>query len=201
MMRREIIHRRNRRLGVGRPPAARLSDGRVALRLPAPADTARLAAYGARAASLADGWLPGGPPGPDTRRWARALVAELRAGWTENGGRHGGGLFIDAGQQCQGVVCLLPRGPQVVELTYGVAPWARGQGLATRAVRLAAGWALTDGRFERVELRIGQGHLASQRVAEKAGFRLVERFEAVVKATGDTFVDLLYGRTLTDGPV
>jgi RimJ/RimL family protein N-acetyltransferase len=86
-------------------------------------------------------------------------------------------------------------GPGIVELSYGIAPPARGRGIATRAARLAAGWALTEGGFSRVELRIPESHAASRRVAEKAGFQLEERFVTFIKATGDTAIDLLCVRS------
>lgn len=57
------------------------------------------------------------------------------------------------------------------ETGYWVAPWARGRGVATRAVRRLAEWALRQHHLERVELRAAPGNLASHRVAEKAGFR------------------------------
>jgi RimJ/RimL family protein N-acetyltransferase len=53
---------------------------------------------------------------------------------------------------------------------YWLAPRARGQGIATRAVRLLAGWAFDDLGIERLQLTCGPDNLASQRVAERAGF-------------------------------
>jgi RimJ/RimL family protein N-acetyltransferase len=47
----------------------------------------------------------------------------------------------------------------------------RGRGVMTRALRLAARWALDDGAA-RVQLRADVENLASRRVAEKAGFKL-----------------------------
>jgi RimJ/RimL family protein N-acetyltransferase len=85
-----------------------------------------------------------------------------------------------------------------VELSYGVGPHARGRVIATRATRLAAEWALTDGGFERVELRIDKQHRESQRVAEKAGFRFVERFLTYIEGTGKPAEDMLYVRTRSD---
>jgi RimJ/RimL family protein N-acetyltransferase len=53
---------------------------------------------------------------------------------------------------------------------YWVAEGARGRGVATRATKLLAGWALTEGGVERLELTTHSDNVASQRVAEKAGF-------------------------------
>ncbi len=56
------------------------------------------------------------------------------------------------------------------EIGYWVAPWGRGAGLAGRATRLLAEWALTDQGLERVVVRAATGNQASQRAAERAGF-------------------------------
>lgn len=56
------------------------------------------------------------------------------------------------------------------EIGYGVAPWARGHGYAAEATRAVAEWILSEQSFNRVELFAATGNLASQRVAEKAGF-------------------------------
>lgn len=56
------------------------------------------------------------------------------------------------------------------EIGYWVAPWGRGQGLAVEAVLAIARWLLHEQGFERMVLRATTGNVASQRVAEKAGF-------------------------------
>jgi RimJ/RimL family protein N-acetyltransferase len=53
---------------------------------------------------------------------------------------------------------------------YWIAKDARGRGVATRATRLLARWAVTEGGVERLELTTHPENIASQRVAEKAGF-------------------------------
>ena len=54
-------------------------------------------------------------------------------------------------------------------LGYSTAPWARGKGLTTRALRLVAAHAIAQG-LRRLELHIAEGNAASRRAAEKAGF-------------------------------
>ncbi|WCZ34302.1 MULTISPECIES: GNAT family N-acetyltransferase [Corynebacterium] len=54
-------------------------------------------------------------------------------------------------------------------LGYNTAPWARGQGLTARALRLVAAHAYTQG-LRRLELHIAVDNAASRRTAEKAGF-------------------------------
>jgi RimJ/RimL family protein N-acetyltransferase len=58
----------------------------------------------------------------------------------------------------------------VAEVGYWVAADARGTGVCTRALRLVASWALTQPGMARLELRAAEENVASQRVAEKAGF-------------------------------
>jgi RimJ/RimL family protein N-acetyltransferase len=58
----------------------------------------------------------------------------------------------------------------VGSIGYQVGREARGRGVATRAVVLLSRWALRDGGVERLELMTHADNLASQRVAEKAGF-------------------------------
>jgi RimJ/RimL family protein N-acetyltransferase len=54
---------------------------------------------------------------------------------------------------------------------YWVAPSARGRGVCTRALRVLARWALDELRLQRLELITDPENRASQRVAEKVGFR------------------------------
>ncbi len=186
------------KVSMGRLPPRELSDGVVRLRIPTVADVDCVVRYGADPIFLEGTWIPGPRPGQDLHEWASAFVQELLAGWTAEGGIHGGGLIVDEREPFLGITYLAPRSAVAVELSYGVAPHARGRGIATRATRLAAEWALTEGGFEQVELRIDKQHHESQRVAEKAGFRFVERFLTYVEGTGKTAEDLLYVHTRSD---
>ena len=64
-----------------------------------------------------------------------------------------------------------PDDREIVEVGYVVAAHARGRGVATRAVRLAVGWAIETWRPERMQLTTTIDNAASHRVAERAGFR------------------------------
>jgi RimJ/RimL family protein N-acetyltransferase len=59
----------------------------------------------------------------------------------------------------------------IAEAGYMVAPAARGRGVATTALRLASRWGLRDLGVARVQLSTHVDNPASQRVAERAGFR------------------------------
>jgi len=54
---------------------------------------------------------------------------------------------------------------------YWVAAEARGRGVCTRALGTLARWALEELELQRLELVTDPDNVASQRVAEKAGFR------------------------------
>jgi RimJ/RimL family protein N-acetyltransferase len=58
------------------------------------------------------------------------------------------------------------------EIGYGVRADQRGKGYAPEALSAVARWALTDGGLQRAWLSTIAENVASQRVAEKAGFRL-----------------------------
>ncbi len=56
------------------------------------------------------------------------------------------------------------------EVGYWLAREARGQGHATRAVRLICAWGMHELDLERIDLLAGARNSASQRVAQGAGF-------------------------------
>jgi RimJ/RimL family protein N-acetyltransferase len=59
---------------------------------------------------------------------------------------------------------------EVGSIGYWIAKEARGRGIATRSTKLLSRWALTEGGVQRLELTTHPENVASQRVAEKAGF-------------------------------
>jgi len=66
-----------------------------------------------------------------------------------------------------------PTSAGVVTVGYGLAPGARGHGYATEALRALVGWALAQPGVDRIEADTTHANLASQRVMERAGMRLV----------------------------
>jgi RimJ/RimL family protein N-acetyltransferase len=58
------------------------------------------------------------------------------------------------------------------EIGYALRADARGRGTATRAVSLLTRWGLDGLGLERLELRIDVRNTASERVAERCGYRL-----------------------------
>lgn len=60
---------------------------------------------------------------------------------------------------------------RATEIGYWTAPWARGRGVMTEAVRTLSTWLIRDRAFTRLEIRAATGNLASQRVALAAGYQ------------------------------
>lgn len=56
------------------------------------------------------------------------------------------------------------------EIGYWTIPEQRGRGYMSQALDLLSGWVLLDQGFVRVEVRAAVENLASQKVAERAGF-------------------------------
>ena len=61
-------------------------------------------------------------------------------------------------------------GDGVAEVGYWIAKEARGRGVATRALVLIVRWVFENDDIARFQLRAEPENVASQRVAEKAGF-------------------------------
>ncbi|SMF24284.1 GNAT family N-acetyltransferase [Streptomyces sp. Amel2xC10] len=103
----------------------------------------------------------------DARRWITEYApAERAAG-------HGLDLAVTEflTQRLVGVIQLGRTNWHVrsTELSYMIAPWARGEGYACEAALATAQWLFTDQKFERIELRTAADNTASQQVAQKIG--------------------------------
>lgn len=82
---------------------------------------------------------------------------------------------------------------------YRVAPWARGQGVATGAVAAATRWAFGALDLARIELAHAVANPGSCRVAEKAGFPLEGTLrQAFVYGDGTRHDEHLHARLVTD---
>ncbi len=84
------------------------------------------------------------------------------------------------------------------ELGYLVAAQARGRGVASRAVRLLAEWAVTEAGRARVQLYTRVDNPASQRAAEKAGLRREGVLRAYMLLKDERHDAVIFGMTSED---
>jgi RimJ/RimL family protein N-acetyltransferase len=108
-------------------------------------------------------------PQPYTEADAGDWLDLVERGWADG---TAAGLAIEVDGHAVGSIAVGFKDPDqgVAEVGYWMAAETRGRGLATRALRLASAWVLGELGIERLELRADVDNLASQRVAEKAGF-------------------------------
>jgi RimJ/RimL family protein N-acetyltransferase len=144
-----------------------LSDGVVRLRSPADADA---------------GWIADAVADPEIPRWTRIpspYTKDDAFAWvalSESMAREGTAYnlvitAVDDGARL-GTVGLQVHDetPPHGELGYWIAADARGKGVATRAVRLVAAWALGELGLPLVEIHVLPANTPSHAVARKAGF-------------------------------
>lgn len=150
------------------PDGVRLETARLLLRPFEAGDVPDVAA--ACADELTQRWLP--LPRPYGEAEARTWCVEVAPHLLASGdGIHWAAVELATGRLAGGFGLKRTDWPaRVSEIGYWVAPWARGRGVATDAAREIARWLLADQGFERLELRAATGNVASQRVAEKAGY-------------------------------
>ena len=158
---------------------------RMRMRRSVPEDAEEISAY--RTDPVVRRYQGWGDTGPED---VRAAIEEMvgRApgepgGWVQLTveDRGTGRLIGDVG------LSLAEHDPGVIKIGYTIAPEFQGAGYATEAVR-----ALIDYAFDVLEVDIVRAYASAEnapsiRVAEKAGLRLMERFEGVddgVKWTG-----------------
>ncbi|MFP5021159.1 GNAT family N-acetyltransferase [Pseudonocardia phyllosphaerae] len=137
-------------------------------------------------------WLNGGP---GTRATVRAHVRRAIERWAEDGPKLSFGIRVRSGSVLAGTIDAdfdpVP-GSRRAGLAYGVYPGFRRQGLATRAVRLAARYLAERGDIDMIAIDVDPANVASIGVARRAGFRFVrhvvddeqafDRFELLVRA-------------------
>lgn len=78
-------------------------------------------------------------------------------------------------------------------LGYWLTPAARGRGVASRAVRLIAGWAFQTLGLARLEITCGPDNHGSRRVAERCGFSYEGRLRSHQTFKGGRRDTLVFG--------
>ena len=115
--------------------------------------------------------------------------------------RGDGAIFaiVDEHDSYAGSMDLRLVGPRTGNVGYLVAPWARGRGYGSAALRAMCAWGFEAFGLHRIEWEAYLGNNASRRSAEKAGFTI----EGVARAKclhQDEYVDAWTGAKLASDP-
>jgi RimJ/RimL family protein N-acetyltransferase len=170
------------------PPDPPLGDGVVSLR---PAEERDLAA------------IERGITDPEVIRWfgqptlsAREVLDLNRRRWLDGSGPTF--AICGAGDMCVGHVWINVGSDAAGAVGYWLLPEARGKGFATRAVRLICDWAFRDIGIPELRLVTEPENLASQRVAERAGFRRHGQPSSKAEKDGSRLERVVYSLTADD---
>jgi RimJ/RimL family protein N-acetyltransferase len=90
----------------------------------------------------------------------------------------------DGGDRFAGNIALRPDGAGGAEIAYSLAPWARGRGVMSRAVRLLLEWGFAERGLQVVHWRANVGNWPSRRVAWATGFRVEGTVRGLLSARG-----------------
>ena len=150
------------------PPNPPLSDGVIALR-PFRAEDASAVASACQDPEI-QRWIPMIPV-PYTEADARSFILMTLQAW-HDGTSYEFAIVDAATDRFVGSIGLhLGSNPRLHAVGYLVAPQARRRGVASRALRLVTRWGFEHIDIERLALWTLPGNVASQAVAERAGFR------------------------------
>lgn len=108
-------------------------------------------------------------PVPYTRSDADGFLDHMAAGWADGSVA---AFAIEVDGRFAGTLDLRLQEGAWAEVGFGLAPWARGRGVMTRALRLAVDWAFTELGLVGVQWRAVVGNEASLGVARGCGFAL-----------------------------
>lgn len=110
-------------------------------------------------------------PQPYTEDDARAYIAGSLQGWRDGSSATFANTEAQSGALLGSIgVRLVPPGDETGDVGYWTRAEARGRGVTTRALVLVSRWAIALPQVERLQLRADLQNVASQRVAEKAGY-------------------------------
>jgi RimJ/RimL family protein N-acetyltransferase len=173
---------------IGRPPE--LGDGRLRLRALRPSDKPGVVA------ALNDpecGRFLWRPPYPYSDADFDEFYATREAAWPE---RHEA-LWVVAGLEDDALLAAvsLDIDPSLLsgEFGYYCAPWARRRGVMVSAVRLVRDWAFDEVGLDRLSVMADADNVASQRVAQAAGFQREGLRRAFLPVRGRRSDDVIFG--------
>jgi RimJ/RimL family protein N-acetyltransferase len=116
-------------------------------------------------------------PSPYSRADAEQFLAQVTDRWDAG---TGAGLAVEVDGRYAGSVGLSFDEGNWAEIGYGLAPWARGQGIMTRAARTAIGWGFDELGLEGIRWRAIVGNVPSRRVAEQCGITVEGTVRGIV---------------------
>jgi RimJ/RimL family protein N-acetyltransferase len=160
------------------PAAPELTDGPdLVLRQPLPGDVGDIVAQ------CRD---------PEFQRWttvpvpynepdAHEFLQRVAEGWQGNVAA----FAIAYGGRFAGSVNLRFDGLGGADVGFGLAPWARGKGVVTRAVRLLLTWGFERTGLQVVYWRAQVGNWPSRRVATRCGFRMEGTVRGLLEHRGE----------------
>jgi len=156
------------------PPNPPLSDGVIAVR-PFRAEDAPAITSACQDQEI-QRWIPAIPV-PYTETDARRFILMALQAWHDGTGYEFAIADIETDGYIGSIGLHLGSNPRRHAIGYLVAPEARRRGVAVRALRLVTRWGFDRLGFDRLALWTLPGNVASQAVAEKAGFR----FEGLIR--------------------
>jgi RimJ/RimL family protein N-acetyltransferase len=156
------------------PDLPKLTDGVIFLR---PLDAEDAAEHFAGEDEEMARWVSGGR---STMADVEAFIRNNQESWRNGGPRRAFGIFDSASNRLAGFIEVnLARlaEPNQVNISYGVLPQWRRQGLAVRAINLMGEYLRTATTARQMVLRIMPANTASLKLAEKAGFTFCGLFD------------------------
>lgn len=160
------------------PPAPQLTDGPdLLLRLPLPEDVNDIVAQ-CRDPEF-QRWTT--VPAPYSEADALEFLRRVVEGWQTNVAAF---AIVHEGRFA-GSVNLRFDGVAGADVGFGLAPWARGKGVVTRATRLMLAWGFGLPGIEVLYWRAQVGNWPSRRVAGRCGFRMEGTVPGLLEHRGE----------------
>ena len=130
-----------------------------------------------------------------------SFTPELGVAWIERQWRRvsdGAGVTLaiadPASDEAIGFIGLFLERQRRAAIGYWVLERARGRATALRSVRLLVPWAFQELGIERLEITVTPDNRASQRVAERAGFRAEGLLRSYARYSGERLDLVMYSR-------
>ena len=137
-------------------------------------------------------WMDWAGEEPDPPAVATAFVERAVAVWDAGTEFTYAITAADSGEVIGGCGIMTRRGPGRLEIGYWVRTDRAGAGVATEAARLATDAAFGITGIETACIHHDAANEASGRVAEKLGYRTVDRFATTIDNAGESGVEVVW---------